>query len=314
MPDFLIPVFVEALEQTTLPTIDQNPAAVYLARLPSAKSRRTQAGALTKIAAIASSQQLTALEFPWQRLRYQHTAAIRAKLIENYAPATANRDLSALRGVLKEAWRLEMMSAEEFQRATDLANIKNETLPAGRALSLAEIRAIVAVCLADQSAAGRRDMAMLVILRCGLRRSEVVTLDLADYLPDGSLTVRGKGRKERLVYVPSGAIAFVEAWLEVRGRFPAALLLPITRYGTITQRRMSDQAILTILEKRAREAGIADCSPHDLRRTFATDLLGAGVDIETVRKLMGHSNIQTTARYDRRGEDTKRQASDLLGF
>ncbi|MCB0085426.1 MAG: site-specific integrase, partial [Caldilineaceae bacterium] len=67
-----------------------------------------------------------------------------------------------------------------------------------------------------------------------------------------------------------------------------------------------------ILQKRGHQAGVNPFSPHDVRRTFAGELLDANTDLVTVQKLMGHSNPQTTASYDRRGEAVKRKAVQKL--
>src|SRR5437867_820466 len=97
--------------------IDQNAAAVYVASLPADSGRRTQAQALRVIAG-ALGADLDRLN--WGALRYQHTAAIRAKLAQSYSPATANKMLSALRQTLKQAWLLGQMTAEEYNRAIEL--------------------------------------------------------------------------------------------------------------------------------------------------------------------------------------------------
>jgi integrase len=75
---------------------------------------------------------------------------------------------------------------------------------------------------------------------------------------------------------------------------------------------MTPEAIYQMLRKRGAAAGVEVFSPHDLRRTFVSDLLDAGEDIVTVQKMAGHANVSTTARYDRRGNAAKRRAAARL--
>ncbi len=302
-----------ALLPRSLPP-DRHPAHVYLARLGSG-SRRTMSEALNTIARMLTSGRVDVETMPWAALRYQHTAAIRAALMEKYKASTANKMLAALRGVLREAWRLGYMSAEEFHRAVDIPTIKSQTLPRGRALSSGEIVPLMRACASDSSPAGIRDAALIAVLYgAGLRRSESVSLDLADYnIETGELVIRGaKGRKDRLGYATNGSADALKDWLVVRGSDPGPLFCNINKSGRITIHRMTDQAVLHILRKRANEAGVASFSPHDLRRSFISDLLDAGADISTAQQLAGHSNVTITARYDRRGEAAKRKAAELL--
>jgi site-specific recombinase XerD len=303
-----------------LPTADQHPVLVYLAtRLKSSGSRRTMRQALNTIATLLGAPEVPdpALLLAWQSLRYQHTAAIAARLAETYAPATANKMMSALRGVLKEAWRLGLMSAEDYQRAVDLPQekLKGQDAAAGRALTSGEILALVEVCKADTTAAGARDAALIGVLYFGLRRAEVVALHLADYQPEtGALFVKGSKGRDRTIYLTGGAKKALAAWLTWRGWEPGALFVRIRRWDTLTDRRLTTQAVYTLLQERSRQAGVADFSPHDFRRTFVGELLERGADIATVAKLAGHANVKTTAGYDRRGEESKKKAAELLHY
>lgn len=311
------------LVTTSNEPLSRNPAAVYLTSLGSPASRRTMHSALDTMAGMISGGQLDALTFPWHELRYQHTQALRAQLAERYAASTANKFLSALRRVLKESWRLGLMAGEDYRAAADVEGVKGSTLPAGRSLTSGEITALFNACANDSSPNGARDAAIIALLyACGLRRAEVVALNLDDYDADsGRLVVRGKRNKERAVFVRGGAAAAMADWLAVRGLDTSptpALFIPTRRGGHLlyTQQgnpaRLTTQAIYNILDKRADEASVKDFSPHDMRRTFISDLLDRGADIVTVQKLAGHASPTTTARYDRRPEEAKRKAQELL--
>jgi integrase/recombinase XerC len=215
------------------------------------------------------------------------------------------------------------MTAEEYHAAAAVKSIKgSQEEPAGRALAAGEILALLDTCLADPTPAGYRDAAVIALLyACGPRRAELVGLDLADVSITedddehwGKLTVRhGKGNKERNLPVAGGALDALQDWLIVRGDAAGPLFVPINKGSVLAlDRRLSSQAIYDLLAKRGAAAKLADFSPHDLRRTFISDLLDKSADIATVQKLAGHAQVTTTARYDRRGERAKRKAVSLL--
>ena len=253
--------------------------------------------------------------FPWHDLRFQHTAAIRSALAERYPNvSTVNLHLAALRGVLKAAWRLGLIDGPDYHRAVDIASVKGCALPKGRSLDAGEIRALFEACARDQSAAGRRDAALLAVAYgAGLRRSEIAGLLLDDYdVETGAMVVRGKGNKERMAYLAGGAKAAVADWLKVRQEEPGPLFVRVRKDGTVGGQGVSAQAIYNALRKRGREAGVESFSPHDLRRTFVSDLLDAGADIALVQKLAGHAQVTTTAVYDRRPARAQQKAAELL--
>src|SRR5918994_6822564 len=202
---------------------DQNPVLAYLARL-SPGSRRTMRASLETIARLASGGEVGALDFPWWMLRYQHSEAIRGRLADSYAPATANKMLSAMKGVLKSCWRLGLMSADERDRAPDVEPVRGTRLPPGRSLPRGELGSLFEACAAEANdarmrARGVRDAAMLALLYVGgLRRTELAGLKLSDYDPvERTVRIRGKGNKERRGYPPRGAGLPLAGWLGVKG-------------------------------------------------------------------------------------------------
>src|SRR5687768_5394827 len=203
------------------------------------------------------------------------------------------------------------MSSEDYHRAARLSPVTGETLPAGRELLVDEIASLIQNCIEDGTPIGIRDAAIISILfGAGLRREEITKLNLDDYKPeDAKLEIRGKRSKQRIAYLGDGALAALTTWLELRGKYAGPLFVPLKRGGALRYGcRLSPQSIYYLLKIRAKRAGVKSFTPHDLRRTFVSRLLGAGVDIATVAKMAGHSNIQTTARYDRRPEEAKQRA------
>jgi site-specific recombinase XerD len=297
-------------EAVALPP-DRNPASVYISTLASG-SKRTMTHALETIARLVDPT-LMATTLPWHRLQHQHVVAIRARLAEKFAPSNTNKMMSALKGTLRAAFNLQLMTGDDFMRATNVKAVRGSRVPKGRALNQGELRALFGVCDSTTPTGARNAALMAILYAGGLRRSEVVDLDLDDFdRGTGRLRVHGKGGKERTVYINNGALRAVDAWLLHRGVHAGPLLHPLRKGGAILRRRMDDQSVLDLVRRLATKAGVARFSPHDVRRTTVGDLLDLGVDLSTVQQLAGHSDPKTSASYDRRGERTKRAASEML--
>ncbi len=293
---------------------DKTAVDFYLEQLGQG-SRKTMREALDRIAHLASSGLCDRQSFPWGCLRYAHAQWIRSQLVTKYAPKTVNKMLAAFRGVLREAFLLGHFGkdgADDYMRARSIKNVRAERLRRGRMLNPGELRALFDVC--DPSPAGRRDAALLTLLRQGgIRIFEAAALDIADYNPaTGDLVVhRGKGDKERAGYVSGAGVEAIAAWLELRGDATGPLLCPVDRWGHITIRRMTTDGVRLAYSKRVREASLAPTTPHDMRRTFISELISVA-DLSTAQRLAGHARADETAGYDVRPEATRRRAAESL--
>jgi len=180
-------------------------------------------------------------------------------------------------------------------------------VPSGlpKALSEAEVSALLAAVVGDEPSA-RRDRAILEVLYgTGVRISELVGLRLGDIdLESGLLRAFGKGSKERVVPLGRHAAAALSAWLGPGGR-PALVPQRWARRGDaeavfLNRRggRLTRQGAWLVVKHWGSEAGIADkLTPHVLRHSCATHMLDHGADLRAVQEMLGHASVSTTQVY-----------------
>lgn len=294
----------------------QNPYFAYLASLSSEKSRRTMSSILNQIATTLGAADATSC--PWPQLRRNHlNALLLSAQQEGKSPSTLKLYLSAAKGVCREAWLLKQLGTDEYTQIRDLKAPKGSRLAKGRRLDDDELVGLIRHCQNQKSAKGARDAAIITVLGgCGLRRSEIVSINYEDVdLTDGSFRVIGKGNKERVVYMPPLTLGLTQRWItDYRGEEFGPLFTRVRKNCDVTDAALTDQAIYHILKERQMECGLESFGPHDLRRTFASKLLDHGEDLLTVKEAMGHSDITTTQRYDHRGEQRLAKAAKAFKF
>ena len=142
-----------------------------------------------------------------------------------------------------------------------------------------------------------RDYAILMLfLNCGIRRSELVGLNISDVYED-RIRVVGKGNKERIVYFGASCRKAIDAYLSER----AKVILSDNRalFGSRNGNRISVDAVHALVKKAFLKAGLdaTQFSAHKLRHTAATMMLSGGVDVKTVQEVLGHENLNTTQIY-----------------
>jgi site-specific recombinase XerD len=143
-----------------------------------------------------------------------------------------------------------------------------------------------------------RDKAILeIFFSTGLRLAELCALDRYIDLGRGELSVRGKGNKLRVVFLSPGAKTAIKTYLDKRGDAEPALFVSLTKKGQVIG-RVTPRSVERMVATRAKEAGIAKpIHPHEIRHSFATDLLINGADLRSVQALLGHANVATTQIY-----------------
>lgn len=206
-------------------------------------------------------------------------------------PAARARKIATIRSFYKYLTSKAKLITENPVQDMDSPRLK-KALP--RYLSLDEcIQLLESV---DEPNQARDYCILMIFLNCGLRISELVSLNLTDVRKD-QLRILGKGNKERMVFLNEACLAALDAWFAERSQLAAVdkNALFITRRHT----RMTTDAVHYMVKQRLKKAGLDASlySCHKLRHTAATLMLQNGVDVRTLQEVLGHDHLNTTQIY-----------------
>jgi integrase len=273
----------------------------------SAHSKRNYAKALDDLFAFCGNRPLSrSLFMEW-----------RAGM-ESLSPSTINVRLSAVRKMVGEARRNNMIGSEEAASLTDVPNIRQKGTRLGNWLTREQAKELLAV--PDRSTLkGKRDYVILALLvGCALRRNELAELDVETIQQREGRWVladlEGKGRRIRTVAIPIWVKQGINAWMTAAGIEDGRLLRSISKSGKLNRDSLSDWAVWSVVEQSAKQIGIEPFGAHDLRRTCAKLCRKNGGDLEQIKFLLGHSSIQTTERYLGSEQDIAIAVNDALGL
>ena len=275
------------------PTLDWLREAV-LASVTSPHSKRHYSKAFEEVGKF-----LTAASQPLAR---ETLLGYRAHLLERgLSPSTVNVQLSAIRKLVAEARRHGIIDSETAASIIEVPNVRQQGTRMGNWLNRSQAKELLAVPDRERLI-GNRDHAILaLLLGCGLRRQELAQLKVEDIVErEGRAVIVdlvGKGRRVRTVAVPYWVKQSVNQWTTAAGITKGPLLRPVSKSGKLGETALGDWSVWSAVERCAKEIGIKEFGPHDLRRTCAKLCRKAGGDLEQIKFLLGHSSIQTTERY-----------------
>jgi integrase/recombinase XerC len=183
--------------------------------------------------------------------------------------------------------------------------VKSPKLPRRlpKAVPIDEVFALLAAPEADSALAARDRAILEVLYGGGLRVGELCALSPDDLDREkGLVRVLGKGRKERLCPLGEHALEAIDAYLPHRvtllARAKAGKAAPEALFLNHRGGRLTARSIERHLTRYAQAAGLSrHVTPHGLRHSFATHLLGSGADVRTIQELLGHASLSTTERY-----------------
>jgi len=251
------------------------------------------------------------LEKDASTVRSIDVSAIREYLTEmmkNHSASSMARKLATLRTFFSYCMRTGAMDGNP---AKDVATPKvPKHIP--KFLTVDEVFSLLNAP-SDSNALGIRDKAILELLYAsGMRVGELVQLNLKDInLNESTVRIAGKGRKERIVPIGEKAVKALAAYIEIR---PALLPNDSTEKALFVNRRggrLTARSVERMLNKYIGICGLQKkVTPHVIRHTFATHLLGSGADMRGIQELLGHTSLSTTQKYTHIGIEDLMKAYD----
>lgn len=234
------------------------------------------------------------------------------------APSTINQRLAAVRRLAYEASDAGLLSPELAAGIKRVKGAKQLGVRLGNWLTSEQGKALVEAPSLT-TLRGKRDRAILaVLLGCGLRRSELVHLNLEDVQQrEGHWAIVdlvGKGGHIRTVPVPDWVKKRIDEWKEASATASGCLFRSINKCGSVWGNGLTEKVIWYVVRNFAKAIGIDKIAPHDLRRSCARLCHVAGGELEQIQFLLGHVSVQTTERYLGSKQKIREAVNDHIGI
>jgi len=293
-----------------------SPYALYISRL-SPNSQRSIASQLNSVGKLMNWPEEERAERLHQ-VDYQQALHIRSVLTHaGWSARSINRAIIAIRGIVKVAVLTDLAEQQQSAHLETITQVKHGQHQ-GNPLTVKQVEKLFYLLRDDMSPIGiRNQLVFALLLGTGLRRSELAALELADYNRQAqTLFVRsGKGNKSRTLFLPPWTQEYFTSWSRFRGKDIGYLLCSVYANGSVKPvDSMNVSTIYRLIKQKLELIGVKNASPHDLRRTFITQLLEQNVDLNTVRQMAGHADISTTTIYDKRDHQFMQKAASNLSY
>lgn len=255
------------------------------------------------------------------RLSFNRSVVLRYRIhleSRNLAPGTVNLRLGVVRRLAYEAADCGLLSPDLAAGIRRVKGLKKLGVRLGNWLTVEQATTLWQTP-PDDRLKGKRDRALLaVLLACGLRRHEAVSLEMRHVQQREDhwaiVDLHGKAGHIRTVPVPDWVKMLLDRWTQAAVIQTGKIFRRVTKAGTVWGTGMTEKVVWHVVREYAAAAGIATLAPHDLRRSCARLCHSAGGELDQIEFLLGHVSIQTTERYLGCKQRIKAAVNDRLGI